>query len=177
MSNNNFELELLDLHWINNTDDPTDLCAHGYVFVKIGNEVVANKDDLEVAVSTTALYLLRTLKNNYKKDDFASQLLPCCGHFFVADTDNERVSIIGCPNGIDWTIIHTDDVKVKHITDNGEEAIIDRERYKELVLNFADKVEDFYKSSLPKIIPADDLEKKGYLAFWREWQKLREEWR
>ncbi len=81
MSNNNFELELLDLHWINNTDDPTDLCAHGYVFVKIGNEVVANKDDLEVAVSTTALYLLRTLKNNYKKDDFASQLLPCCGHF------------------------------------------------------------------------------------------------
>ncbi|WP_225586969.1 hypothetical protein [Algoriphagus sp. Y33] len=55
----------------------TDLCAHGHVFVKIGDEVIADKDSLDMTVSATALYLMRTLKDNYKKGYYASQLLPC----------------------------------------------------------------------------------------------------
>jgi hypothetical protein len=143
--------------------------------VKIGDEVIADKDSLDVTVSATALYLMRTLKNNYKKDDYASQLLPCCGHFIIADDDNDFVNICGCPSGIDWTIIHTDDGKIKHITDNGQKATVDKEVYKKIVLDFADKVENFYKTSLPKTIPTDDFDKKGYLTFWKEWRHLRDE--
>ena len=110
MTRKTFDLKLLDIHWINDFDDPTDLCAHGHIFVKIGDEVVADKDSLDVTVSATALYLMRTLKDNYKKDDYESQLLPCCGHFMYADDNNDFVNICGCTSGIDWTIIHTDDV-------------------------------------------------------------------
>ena len=39
----NFEIEILDLHWIDNEDNPNDLCARGHVFVKFGNEVIAYK--------------------------------------------------------------------------------------------------------------------------------------
>jgi hypothetical protein len=175
MTDEQFELKILDLHWIKNEDDPTDLCAHGHVFVKIRDEVVADKDTLDVTVSSTALYLMRTLSDNYKKDDYASQLLPCCGHFFMADEENDFVSIMGCPSGIDWTIIHTDDNRVKHITNSGQEAVIEKEVYSKIVKDFADQVEGFYKTSSPKTIPTDDFDRKGYLTFWKEWRRLRNE--
>ena len=143
--------------------------------MKIGNEVVADKDSLDVTVSSTALYLMRTLKDNYKKDDYASQLLPCCGHFFMVDEKDDFVSIMGCPSGIDWTIIHTDDNKVKHITDSGQEVLIEKETYAKIVLDFVDRVENFYKASLPKTIPTDDFERNGYTTFWKEWRRLRNE--
>lgn len=177
MIDNTFNIKILHLHWIKDVDNPTDLCAHGQVFVKIGDEVVADRDSLDVTVSATALYLMRTLKDNYKKDDYASQLLPCCGHFIIADDDNDFVNICGCPSGIDWTIIHMDGNKIKHISDGGQEAIIDKEEYKTIVLDFADQVENFYKTSLPKIIPTDDFDKKGYLTFWKEWRNLRDKWK
>ncbi len=173
MSNLKFDLKILELHWIKNEDDPTDLCAHGHVYVRIGDEVISDKDSLDVTVSSTALYLMRTLKGNYKKDDYASQLLPCCGHFFMADGKNDLVSIMGCPRGIDWTIIHTDDNKVKHISDSGQEVLIEKKIYTKIVLDFADQVENFYKTSLPKTIPTDDFDRKGYLTFWKEWRLLR----
>lgn len=176
MGDSNFEIRILDLHWINHIDDPEDLCAHGKVFVKIGDEVVADKDSLNVTVSSTALYLMRTLRCNYKMGDWASQLLPCCGHFFMLDEEKRQVAIAGCPNGIDWTIIHTDDNKVKHITDSGQIAIIEKDIYLKFVVDFADRVEEFYKHSLPKRIPEDDFDKSAYLAFWKEWRELREEW-
>ena len=175
MTDNNFDIKLLDIHWIKNVDDPTDLCAHGHVFVKIGKEVVADKDTFDIALSSTALYLMRTIKHDYKKDDFASQLLPCCGHFIIADTDTDFVTIMGCNSGIDWTIIHTDNNKIKHISDSGNEITIDIEEYKKLVFAFADQVEKFYSDSRPKTIPSDDFDKKGYLTFWKEWRNLRDE--
>ncbi len=156
-------------------DDPTDLCTHGHVFVKIGNEVISNKDNLDITVSSTALYLMRTLKDDYKKDDYASQLLPCCSHFFRADVENDFVNIMGCQSGIDWTIIHTDNNKIKHISESGQEVIIDKDVYRKIVFDFADQVEDFYETSLPKTIPTDDFDKKGYLIFWIEWRNLRNE--
>ncbi len=171
---NQFELKLLGMHWLDDLDQQTDLCCHGTVFVKIGDEIICDKDRLEVTVSATALYLLRTIKKDYKIDDFKNPLLACCGHFLFAVEDN-LVDIGGCPNGIDWTIIHTKDEKVKHISENGSEAAIDKEFYKNLVLDFADQVENFYQNSLPKIIPEDDFDREGYLAFWKEWRNLRNE--
>ena len=44
--------------------------------------------------------------------------------------DDFEVHICGCGNGIDWTIIHVEDHKVKHISDDGQEAIVTFEKYK-----------------------------------------------
>lgn len=176
MADQSFDIQLLDIHWIQNVDDPTDLCAHGHVYVRIGKEVVTDQNTLDITVSSTALYLMRTLKENYKQDDYASQLLPCCGHFFVGDEGDDFVNICGCPSGIDWTIIHLGDNYVKHISESGQEAVIDKKLYTDLVLAFADRVEQFYEISQTKKIPEDEFDRNGYLAFWREWRKLRNEW-
>jgi len=177
MTGTSFEIKILDLHWIKNVDDPADLCAHGHVFVRIGNEVISDEESADVTLSSTALYLMRTLTQNYKKDDYVSQLLPCCGHFFIADEGYNSVNILGCPNGIDWTIIHTDDNKVQHTSEYGQQAVVDEATYQQIVLDFADQVENFYKSSLPKTIPNDNFDKAGYLTFWKEWRNLRDKWK
>ena len=32
--------------------------------------------------------------------------LPCCGHFMIPNETLDNVTILGCPNGIDWSVIH-----------------------------------------------------------------------
>jgi len=43
MHNQEFDIKILQLNWIKHIDDPTDLCAHGSVYVKIGDKVIANE--------------------------------------------------------------------------------------------------------------------------------------
>jgi hypothetical protein len=174
MIHNQFEIRVIELHWIDNTDEAKDLCAHGKVYLRINDEIVCDESNLDVTVSATALYLLRSLTENYKKDDYGSQLLPCCGFFTYFD-ENGRSVICGCPNGIDWTIEHLDSRLIKHISEGGKEAIINKEDYKKMVFDFADKVENFYKESKPKIIPIDDFDRGAYYEIWEEWKKLRYE--
>lgn len=61
MNYSQFVIDIEDLYWINGEkNDPKDLCLHGKVNVKIGNEVVAN--NYPCTVSSTALYLLKSIK-------------------------------------------------------------------------------------------------------------------
>lgn len=161
-----FQIDVDDLSWIDGKkDDAKDLCLHGHVVVMIGKNIL----EYDATVSATALYLLKTLT----KDHIISkeiQMLPCCGHFLVPNEDLSEVEIIGCDHGIDWSVIHDNDF-VKLILDNGEESIVDLEEYKAEVLKFADKIEDFYNSCSSKILPSDQFERDGYLAFWNEWHR------
>lgn len=166
-------IKLLDLSWISGEDDPADLCAHGHVFVKIGDEILSNKESGIWSVSATAIYLLRTLERDYQANDFSSQLLPYCSHSYYIDEDRNEIVFFGCPTGIDWTIIHTEYGKIKHVSDNGSKANVDWETYKNIVLVFADAVEAFYQMSLPKTLPDDKDDVKGYQLFWDEWHRLR----
>lgn len=187
MRNNNFKngvdedfkFDLLSLFWQDSMPEELDLCAHGKVFLQIGDEIICDGDTFDITVSSTALHMMRTLSENYKKDDFASQLLPCCGFNFFADSaDDDYVNILGCPSGIDWEIIHLENNVVKFITENGTEAEIKLEKYKHIVLEFAEKIEKFYKDSKPKIIEENqDFNIKGYPAFWNEWHLLRNKWK
>jgi hypothetical protein len=172
MSYGQFEIKILDLQWINDEDDPNDLCAHGQVYLKIGEEVISDKESGYWNLSSAALSLMRTIERDYKKGDFGNQLLPCCGHFIIADDIGESVTIHGCPSGIDWSIIHRINI-VEHITDKGQVGIIDKKTYKKVIYDFADRVEQFYRDSLPKIIPDCDFDQTGYLTFWKEWKRLR----
>jgi hypothetical protein len=170
---NSFEIKILKCHWIqeDNPDDKEDLCLHGKIFIRIGDEILSDFESGSWTLSAASLFLLRTLKMDYKPDDFENLLIPCCGHFIIAE-ENKPVAVLGCPSGIEWTIKHIGDGLVKHISNNGSEAIITEEEYRKVVLDFADEVEQFYIDN-PRILPDDEFNLQGYNGFWKDWKELR----
>ncbi|MDR2904779.1 MAG: hypothetical protein LBU73_02345 [Helicobacteraceae bacterium] len=172
---NNLEIKVLDMHWVdeNNPNDKKDLCLHGKLFIRIGNEILSDFEDGSWTLSAASLFLLRTLKMDYNINDFENFLIPCCGYDMIAE-ENEPFLVLGCATGIEWTIQHTKDGFVKHISQKGSEVKITEEEYRKIVFEFADKVEQFYKDH-PRILPADEFYLRGYNGFWREWRKMRDE--
>ncbi|MDE7426078.1 MAG: hypothetical protein K2N51_20670 [Lachnospiraceae bacterium] len=164
----NFKIEVEDLGWIDGSlDNEDDLCLHGRAIAYIGE----NKLEYDATISATALYLLKTLTEDHIINE-DNQMLPCCGFFMIPDEKLENVTIIGCPNGIDWSVIHEDD-SVRLILEDGTETIIPISEYKNEVFRFADKVESFYKSCSPKKMPEDEYDRNGYITFWKEWHRRR----
>ena len=164
-----FKIDVDNFEWIGGAkDDPQDLCLHGHVTVHIGNTVL---DDTGT-VSATALYLLKTLTEDKIMTEYDIQMIPCCGHSLLAKDDLTSVTILGCDTGTDWSTIH-DGENVKIILPSGQEETITLTDYKEEVSRFADKVEAFYKSCTQKILPDDEIDRNGYIAFWNEWRKRR----
>ncbi|MCM1328558.1 MAG: hypothetical protein NC253_03880 [Ruminococcus sp.] len=163
-----FKINVSELCWINDSaDDPEDLCLHGHAEVYIGTQ----KLEYKACVSSSALYMLKSLSENhiiYK----SNQMLPCCGFFLIADENLENVDICGCPFGIDWSVIHEVE-NVKLVLDDGTEEIVPMADYTKEVLAFADKIEEFYNSCSPKIMPKDEFDRNGYIAFWNEWHRRR----
>ncbi len=102
--------------------------------------------------------------------EYDIQMVPCCGHFLIANQDLSEVTISGCDNGLDWSVVH-ENGGVKLTLPSGEEEWVPLQEYQREVLRFADKVEAYYKSCQPKHIPDDEFERNGYLAFWNEWHR------
>ena len=158
------------LAWINGEKDyPDDLCLHGHAAAVIGGRTL----EYECAtVSATALYLLKTLTEDHiiHQDN---QMLPCCGFFMLANETLDNVTVIGCPNGVDWTVLHRSDGTVSLILGDGTEETVSPEAYRAEVFRFADMIEDFYASCSPKVMPEDPTDRDGYTAFWNEWHRRR----
>lgn len=164
----NFTIDATDLHWMDGcADDPEDLCLHGHAIAHIGGEQLS----YDCTVSATALYLLKSLTENHILHE-DNQMLPCCGHFYLPDARLENVTICGCDNGIDWTILHQDK-DVVFLLESGSAATVPLEDYRREVYRFADKIESFYRADAPKKLPRDEFARNGYLAFWNEWHRRR----
>lgn len=172
MDSSHFMIDLVDLYWIKGEkDNPEDLCLHGNVDVKIGDEVVA--DNYSCTVSSTGLYLLKSIEEDHIPGKSLNQLLPCCGHFIIPDDTKDTVEIYGCPNGIDWSVLHSNE-SVKLVTQKGNEVSIKLTDYRGIVFDFADKIEAYYKMCKEKVVPTDEIERNGYIKFWREWHIRRD---
>ncbi|WP_077847576.1 hypothetical protein [Clostridium puniceum] len=52
-----------------------------------------------------------------KKEE--NHILPCCDHFMYIDEKTNKIVVLGCPTGIDWTVIHKGN-NVKLITESGK---------------------------------------------------------
>jgi hypothetical protein len=89
MNQTDFDIKILRQHWIKDdgNDDKNDLCSHGEIYIRIGDEILSDKETGSWTLSATGLYLLRTLENDYQIDQFGSQLVPCCGHFLVPNEE------------------------------------------------------------------------------------------
>ena len=165
-----FRVDATNLHWMDDPiNDPDDLCLHGDAVAYIGDRKLEYD---ECTVSATALYLLKTLTEDHVIDQ-DNQMLPCCGHTLISNDDLTEVVISGCPNGIDWSVIHVGD-SVRLILEDGYEVIVPIAQYREEVFRFADLIEHYYRASTPKIIPKDTFDRDGYLAFWNEWYRRRD---
>src|SRR6516165_5995980 len=102
-------LQPVSLRWIQGAaDDPKDLCAHGDVEFRIGDDVLLDPTTgKDLTVSAAALYLLRTLSVPHTKDaPVGDQLFPCCGFNMYEVAELEDVVIYGCPNGEDFEVFH-----------------------------------------------------------------------
>ena len=163
-----FQIEATDLAWINGAkDDPNDLCLHGHAIARIGERVL----EYDATVSAAAWYLLKTLTEDHIIHE-SNQMMPCCGFFLIPNGDLTEVSIIGCDNGIDWSVIH-EGGSVKLILEDGSEEIVPIGSYAAEVCRFADKIEAYYSACTPKAMPKDEFDRNGYIAFWNEWHRRR----
>jgi hypothetical protein len=159
------------LHWIKDdgSDDPNDFCAHSPVEMIVDGTQWVSPDDGDWAVSASALLLLRSIFSDHPGDMRSEEhIFPCCGHSMLPMQDG-RVFIGGCPNGIDFRIIHT----------NSEVFLAREERsyslpkatWREVVLGFAYEVYAFYESSKPKNLSLGS-DPDGYVAMMTEWREL-----
>ena len=165
----NFHIDATGLHWLEGMDERHDHCLHGNAVAVIGDRTL----EYDCTVSSTALYLLKSLTEDHIIYEDANQMLPCCGHFVFPDKSGENVHICGCPNGEDWTIRHEDGA-VKLILEDGYAVTVPLEDYRREVLAFVQKIEDFYNRSLPKELDALCLEAETYPLFWKEWHRRKE---
>lgn len=162
-----FKIKADNFEWIGGAkDDPQDRCLHGHVTVQFGDTVL---EDIGT-VSATALYLLKTLTEDKIVTRHDIQMIPCCGHFLIANRDLTEVQISGCDNGTDWTTIHEGN-SVRFILASGQEEVVSLREYQYEVLAFTKSVKRFYDSCTPKEIPTDEFKRNGYTAFWNEWKR------
>ncbi|MBR0124585.1 MAG: hypothetical protein IJM03_04485, partial [Treponema sp.] len=178
-----FKIDVDSFYWIDSDDANTgDLCLHGHVRVQIGSY---QSEDYGT-VSASALYLLKTLSRNHIPES-EIQLVPCCGHSMFAisslesnpeaeDDYGELCEILGCPNGLDWTVKHEGDF-VRLISDSGQTVCLPFEEYKAEIFAFSNKVKAFYDSSLPRDVSNyDAVDIEGFKAFCAEWKMHYEKW-
>lgn len=164
-----FKINAFDLCWIDGSkDNPDDKCLHGHTVAYIGKK----KFEYDAPVSSTALYLLKSLTQDHIVYESDNQMLPCCGHFYIPDKTLNNVVIHGCINGIDWTVKHAGN-NIILIQDDGTEEIIPFIEYQSEVFEFADTVENFYKNCSPKNFYGDKFETDCDTAFWNEWHRRR----
>ena len=164
-----FEIKIKKLYWIDGTqDNKEDLCLHGDLEIRINDQIV----EYSPTVSTTGLRLLRSLFEDHQ-GDHGEQLFPCCGNTMLANKEGNKVEIIGCDQGLDWSIKHKNGLVTIEADENLKTTYYYLQ-YKKEILNFTKQIEDFYKKAGKRILAEDEMDKEGYLAFWKEWKHLRE---
>ena len=162
-----FKIKADGFEWIcGDADDPKDLCLHGHVTAQFGDTILQDYG----TVSATALYLLKTLREDSMIEDHTVQMIPCCGHFVIPNEDLTEVVISGCNNGTDWSTVHEGDC-VRLILPTGQEEVVSLQDYLCEVLAFAEEVKRFYDACTPKEVPEDEFDRNGYIAFWNEWER------
>ncbi|HBI42802.1 MAG TPA: hypothetical protein DDY78_08080 [Planctomycetales bacterium] len=174
-------LRPVNLRWIRGAaDDPKDLCAHGEVAFRIGDDALLDPtSSKEFTVSAAALYLLRTLSVPHSKDApvgdrlFPYRLFPCCGFSMFDLAEQEDVVICGCPNGEDFEVLHeVGAAGVVIRAGDGRKWRVEWPEWRATVFGFADSVSNFYATCSPKQ-PWDEEDRKGFDKFVSEWERRR----
>lgn len=175
MNNKIFDIEILDIRWLDNMPEELDQCAHGQIRIRIGKEIIVDKQEKSKlwTLSAMAIHLLRTAEQNHTKKSLVSEhLIPCCGHHIDHIEGQLDVHIQGCMTGINYWVEHQSNF-VKITSEKGTEIKISRQEYLNEIIDFVDKDEKFYKTSKPKIEPENEYDRIGIRKYWEEWTRRR----
>lgn len=166
------ELQIYNLHWLPHIPEQHDLCAHGAVRVRIGEELLETGDQADYCVSVGALYLLRTLERDHMPAaPIGDQLIPHCGHTMYVLAGQREIEIHHCAEGLDWEVQHHGQ-QVLLRTPAGAEEWIAADVWRRAVHQCADAVAAFYQRSLPKE-PLYEHEQEPFAIFQQEWSRRR----
>lgn len=166
-----FQVEALSQHWMLPEPSESDLCSHGTLRLVIGDQVVTSGED-DYGLSPSGLAMLRTLERNHTPEAaVAPQLIAHgCG----------LILMLGCPIGIDWSVVHTDDLVTlsdvrRHDTTSrvpthrfSGSVTLSLAAYREQVVAFARRVQQFVEQSPPRVF-GDPFDRKQYEDFWSEY--------
>lgn len=165
-----FEIKINDLYWIDgSTDNKVDLCLHGDLEIRLNDEII----EYSSTVSAAGLRLLRSLDSGHIEGN-GDHLFPCCGNTFIANEELDKLEIVSCDKGLDWSVNYHHGFVTINTHDNLKTTYYYLQ-YKREVLKFVEQIEDFYKQARKRIIPDDEFNKDGYVAFWNEWNTLKEQ--
>ena len=172
-----FEIQILRQHWIKDDgeNDLEDICSHGELYIRIGSTVLSNTENGAWALNVCGLFLMRSLDQNCKINEFENYMAPCCGHFWIPDDHRNYVIIQGCNSGVDWKTEHEDGL-VKITSEKGDVGELSFDDYKKIVSDFVQKVEKFYGDPMLKNVPKDKFDQDGFNQFWTEWNSLKLKW-
>jgi len=173
-----FKLRLLSQNWIDDDPHHIDLCSHGSIYLKIGDNVVADEEDGEWTVSTSALIMLRSAITDYITDETAPMIHHC-----------GQLMMVGCPISVCWTVQHngsavllsgirkqpTTDTKdlVCYLKDK-EQVTVSKATYVRDILRFADAVAQFLENSPERVFVENEYDRNEYSAFLDEFNSLRD---
>jgi hypothetical protein len=169
-------IDVIEHHWLANLDPSTDLCSHGRVLFRVDGRPVVRPEDGEYTLSAAALYLLRTLERDHNREaPVGDHLLPCCGHVLFDDGGSD-VGIIGCPNGVDWSVNHEegavrlwDGRRYPLEEERPFDALVPIALYRRVVMGFARTVWELFENAEKRIVDAED--RRGYTAFCAEYRR------
>ena len=116
--------------------------------------------------------MLKAIDTNYTPNQYASQILPCCGFTMFADLAQGDVCIIGCPEGDEFSISHLSEW-TQLIFPGHEPVMVQYKTFQSSVLEFIDTIELIYRQSKPKCIPVDNFDKEAYEYFWKDWSRMK----
>jgi len=158
------------LHWIDDDgrDDPSDLCAHSPIELIVNGETIISPSDGDWAVNASTTILLRSLYKDHISGKDEEHVFPCCGHGMFLDDQNKLI-ITGCPEGVDFDILHKKEEVELKFSDNSFRIPFDD--WKNAVLEFAIVVLNFYNYSSKKEID-DKYDKEAYEKMRAEWNEL-----
>ena len=158
-----------------------DSCAHGKIYIKIGNEVVYDGNYKEWNVSCFVLRLMKAISIEHI-EDYSSPLISKKEYKTLDINDLiENNSEETYPNAkvkdknvIDFSIIPLED-NIKIVTTNDKVVVVPMCEYRKLITELADMIEKFYADNEDKEfdeLDAHDSEKE-YADFWNLWNSYR----
>jgi len=176
MARSDFALKILRQHWIKDDGlyDPHDLCSHGEVLIRIGDEVLSDEASGSWTLSVAALFLMRTLDSDVGFQGNDNYLVPCDGFSFWYVPDKGLV-IPGGNDGVDWKVTHHGS-EVELETASGTRVHLYIRDYRTAIIGFAREVESFYGDPDRKILYDPDMDGKGFDLFWKEWRSRMQAW-
>ena len=169
------EIDIRNLKFLgkNEKEKQYDLCVHGNVIFEINGTQICSSVE-EYCVSAFAYRLLKTLNSDHNISK-EGQIIPCCGHEMIPSKDNTSVNILDCPFGIDFDVIHQDQLIL--IKFDNKEFTIEFNVWKNAVFKITEKVEEFYRSNKPRLFykKLKKYEMQSFSAFITEWFLLKKE--